>query len=163
MGTMKSSMQEISYETLLVSSAQGNKRILFVDDEELIAHMGSRLLEYHGYRVTYKTDSTEALEHFLYKPQRYDLVITDHTMPHIKGTELSKELLKIRPDIPIILCTAGINITPQEAKKIGIREFIPKPFDSDRLVRTIRSMLAETEAKSANQPYRQTDGLWSAG
>jgi DNA-binding NtrC family response regulator len=140
---MKSGMEENSYETLLESPAPGNERILFVDDEELIAHMGSRLLEHHGFRVTYKTDSTEALEHFLYQPQRYDLVITDHTMPHMKGAELSKELLKVRPDLPIILCTAGINITPQEAKKIGIREFIPKPFDSSRLVQTIRTMLVE--------------------
>ena len=105
--------------------------------------MGSRLLEYHGFKVTYKTDSTEALQHFRYQPQRYDLVITDHTMPYMKGTELSKELLKLRPDLPIILCTAGINITPQEAKQVGIQEFMPKPFDSSKLVQTIRTMLAE--------------------
>ena len=132
-----------SNATLLESPAPGSEHILFVDDEELIAHMGSRLLEYHGFKVTYKTDSTEALQHFRYQPQRYDLVITDHTMPYMKGTELSKELLKLRPDLPIILCTAGINITPQEAKQVGIREFMPKPFDSSRLVQTIRTMLAE--------------------
>ncbi len=135
-------MEESSNETHLESPAPGNERILLVDDEELVAHMGSRLLEYHGFRVTYKTDSAEALEHFRYKPQRYDLVITDHTMPKMKGTELSRELLKLRPDIPIILCTAGINVSPQEAKKIGIREFVPKPYDSSVLVKTIRTMLA---------------------
>jgi CheY-like chemotaxis protein len=140
---MKSSMEDNSNEIFLESPAPGNEHILFVDDEELVAHMGSRLLEHHGFRVTYKTDSSEALEHFRYQPQRYDLVITDHTMPHMKGIELSKELLKVRPDIPIILCTAGINITPQEAKEIGIREFIYKPFDSSKLVQTIRTMLAE--------------------
>ena len=136
-------MEENSNETLLESPAPGSEHILFVDDEELIAHMGSKFLEYHGFKVTYKTDSTEALEHFRDRPQRYDLVITDHTMPHMKGTELSRELLRVRPDIPIILCTAGINITSQEAKKIGILEFMPKPFDSSKLIRTIRTMLAE--------------------
>ena len=140
---MKCSMEDSCNEIYLESAAPVNERILFVDDEELVAHMGSRLLKYHGFRVTYKTDSSEALEHFCYQPQRYDLVITDHTMPHMKGTELSKELLKVRPDIPIILCTAGINITSQEAKKIGILEFMPKPFDSSKLIRTIRTMLAE--------------------
>lgn len=146
---MKSSMEETSKETLFEYPAPGNERILFVDDEELVAHMGSRLLEHHGFRVTYKTDSTEALEHFRFQPQRYDLVITDHTMPKMKGTEFSKELLKVRPDIPIILCTAGINVSPQEAKKIGIREFMPKPFDSSKLVQTIRTMLAAKPAVPA--------------
>ena len=142
-------MEDSCNEIYLESAAPVNERILFVDDEELVAHMGSRLLEHHGFRVTYKTDSTEALEHFRFQPQRYDLVITDHTMPHMKGTELSKELLKVRPDIPIILCTAGINVSPQEAKKIGIQEFMPKPFDSSKLVQAIRTLLAVKQAAPA--------------
>ena len=128
----------------IVAAASGRKRILFVDDEELFGHMGSRMLERQGYRVTYKTDSASALEHFYFQPTAFDLVITGQTLLPMTGAELSHELLKIRPEIPIVLCTASANITEEDAKLRGIREFIPKPLDSDTFSRKIRTLLNET-------------------
>jgi DNA-binding NtrC family response regulator len=106
--------------------------------------MGSRMLERQGYRVTYKTDSASALEHFSFQPTAFDLVITGQTLLPMTGAELSHELLKIRPEIPIVLCTASANITEEDAKLRGIREFIPKPLDSETFSRKIRTLLNET-------------------
>ena len=129
--------------------SKGKEKILFVDDEELFGRMGSRMLELQGYHVTYKTDSTEALELFRFQPRHFDLVITDHNMPGMTGLELAQNLLALRPDIPIILCTASSLITEQEALAQGIGKFMMKPFDSAHLTRTIRTMLDKKQANSA--------------
>jgi len=84
---------------------QGNERILFVDDEEMRINIGSLLLESIGYTVTKKVEALQALDTIKAHPKSFDLAITDQTLPDTTGTELSTELLKIRPDIPIILCT----------------------------------------------------------
>lgn len=128
----------------LVASASGRERILFVDDEELFGSMGSRLLERQGYRVTYKNDGSEALKHFSYQPSSYDLVITGQTLAYMTGTELSDKLLRIRPEIPIILCTASADINAEDAKHRGIREFITKPLDSRHFTQTISTILNES-------------------
>lgn len=94
---------ETSYETGKVST--GTERILFVDDEEMLADLGKATLKKLGYSVTTTTDSSEALALFQNDPNQFDLVITDQSMPNISGAELSKQLLQIRPDIPIILST----------------------------------------------------------
>ena len=83
----------------------GNENIMFVDDEASIAKMGSRALEQLGYAVTARTSSVEALELFKSKPQAFDLVVTDMTMPNMTGDQLAGELMKIRSDIPVVLCT----------------------------------------------------------
>lgn len=126
---------------ILETRFKGNERILFVDDEELFVSMGSRMLERQGYQVTFKTDSVEALETFRFEPGEFDLVITDHDMPGMSGLELAQKLLTLRPDIPIILCTASSQISEEEAIGLGIRKFLMKPFDGTNLTRTIRTML----------------------
>ena len=94
----------------------GNERILFVDDEEMLVEWGRATLERLGYKVTAMTDSQEALKTFSIDPSLFDLVITDHAMPQMAGTQLAKELLKIRGDIPIILCTGHSDtISPESA------------------------------------------------
>jgi DNA-binding NtrC family response regulator len=128
----------------MVASAYDGKRILFVDDEELFGSMGSRMLERQGYRVTYITNSAEALEHFSFQPTEFDLVITGQTLLPMTGAELSHELLKIRPGIPIVLCTACANISAEDARHQGIRELMPKPIDSNIFARRIRTLLNET-------------------
>ncbi|NVM22504.1 MAG: PAS domain S-box protein [Desulfobacterales bacterium] len=120
----------------------GNERILFVDDEELIVDLGQRMLESLGYEVVAKTNSMEAMEIFHAKPERFDLVITDQTMPDMTGTRMAEELMRIRPDIPIILCTGYSEIiTPEEVKEIGIREFVMKPLVMRNIAETIRRVL----------------------
>ncbi len=84
---------------------QGSESILFVDDEPMIVGMGRETLKRLGYSVTTRTSSIEALELFRMKPMEFNLVITDQTMLQMTGTDLAKEILHIRPDIPITLCT----------------------------------------------------------
>ncbi len=117
--------------------------ILFVDDEPMVVKMGKRLLSKLGYSIEGFTNSEEALNHFQINPQAFDIVITDETMPGLKGHALAKALLKIRPNIPIILSTGYCdNIDPQIAKSIGIKEFVSKPIEISRLDTIIRHILA---------------------
>ncbi len=95
-----------------------------------------------GYQVIPQTNAKKALELFKAEPDRFDLVITDMTMPHMTGARLSKELMKIRPDIPIILCTGYSEfISEEKAKEMGIRAFFMKPFIKNEIARTIREVL----------------------
>ena len=120
----------------------GNERILFIDDEKMLVEMGQEMLESLGYDVVALTNSLEALETFRAQPDRFDLVITDQTMPHKTGAELGRELLRIRPDIPIILCTGFSEIiTEKQAEATGIRRFLMKPILRREMAQTIRDLL----------------------
>jgi CheY-like chemotaxis protein len=120
-------------------------KILLVDDEEALAEITGEMLKMEGYQIHVQTDSTGALEVFKSNPDEYDLVITDHTMPIMTGVELAKELMRIRPGIPIILVT-GYNqkITEASVLDAGIREFMYKPFDRKNLINTIGRIIYET-------------------
>jgi CheY-like chemotaxis protein len=106
--------------------------------------MGRDMLEGIGYQVTATTSSTDALEIFRSDPYRYDLVVTDMTMPGMTGKDLAGELLRIRPDIPIVLCTgfSGL-INEEEAKERGIRAFLLKPLYLRDIAGTLRKVLDE--------------------
>ncbi|MBC8462651.1 MAG: PAS domain S-box protein [Deltaproteobacteria bacterium] len=122
----------------------GHERILFIDDEQVLVDLGKQMLELLGYEVITRTSSIEALELFRAQPNKFDLVITDMTMPNMTGEKLAKELMKIRPNIPIILCTGfSEQITEKESKEIGIREFAMKPLVMRDLAKSIRKVLAE--------------------
>ena len=126
----------------------GTESILFVDDEVMVVEMGRETLKRLGYRVTTRTSSIEALELFRVKPGEFDLVITDQTMPNMTGDNLAVELLRIRPDIPIILCTGFSHaITPEKASALGIREFVMKPIVGAQLGRVVRRVLDESSKK----------------
>jgi PAS domain S-box-containing protein len=126
----------------------GKERILFIDDEPAIANLGRKSLERFGYEVTIRQSSLEALELFKYDPKRFDLVVTDMTMPHMTGDELAKEILSIRKDIPIILCTGySKRISDMKAKEIGIRAFVMKPLTQHELAETVRRVLDEKPRK----------------
>ncbi|MCP4757251.1 MAG: response regulator [Proteobacteria bacterium] len=119
-----------------------NERILLVDDETIIVELEKVLLKQLGYRVTTQTSSIEALEIFKSRPQDFDLVITDMTMPHMTGDQLVKQLLSIRPDIPVILCTGfSENMDEQKAKALGAKELLMKPVDYNQFARSIRKAL----------------------
>ncbi len=120
----------------------GSERILFVDDDAYIAKMGKQLIERLGYSVTTRTSSIEALELFRTKPHDFDLVITDMTMPNLTGDNLAVELMKIRRDIPIILCTGfSKKISDDAAAEIGIKAFAYKPMVRADLAKKIRKVL----------------------
>jgi len=120
----------------------GNEHILFIDDEYELAKMAKQMLEELGYKVSIRTSSVEALELFRSKANRFDLVITDMTIPNLTGDKLAIEMLKIRPEIPIILCAGfGDWISEGKAKSIGIREFAMKPIMMREIAQKIRRAL----------------------
>jgi two-component system, cell cycle sensor histidine kinase and response regulator CckA len=125
---------------------KGTERILFVDDEAALADIGRMGLEFLGYAVVAKTDSVEALEIFRAQPEQFDLVITDYTMPRMTGLELAKEIMRVRPDIPVIVCT-GYNerTSEEESKKVGVCAFVVKPVSVVGLGETIREVLKTRE------------------
>jgi CheY-like chemotaxis protein len=120
----------------------GIERILLIDDEPALVNMGEQILTSLGYDVTTRTSSIEALELFKAKKDRFDLVITDMTMPKMTGEDLSKELMKIRPDIPVILCTGfSARIDAKKATDMGIKAFVSKPILKREIAETIRTVL----------------------
>lgn len=120
---------------------KGNERILLIDDEEILVQMGKDLLERLGYQVTARTRSLEALELFQHNPNGFDMVITDQTMPDMTGGELASQMMQIRPDIPIILCTGYSNLIDEEsAKAMGIKAFALKPLTAKVLATLIRNV-----------------------
>ena len=120
----------------------GNERILFVDDEQTIIRMVKQALELRGYHVTSRTSSIEALEAFKADPNKFDVVITDMTMPKMTGAQLSQKLLEIKPDIPIIICTGfSEKINEEKAKHMGIRGYVMKPVVINELAKKIRNVL----------------------
>jgi PAS domain S-box-containing protein len=121
---------------------RGSETILFVDDEEALVEMVQQMLEHLGYDVVARTSSREALEAFRAQPHKFDLVITDQTMPQLTGVDLSREVMAIRPDVPVILCTGFSEIiSPEKAKAMGIREFVLKPIITREIAVTIRKAL----------------------
>ncbi len=121
----------------------GNERILLVDDELSIVRMLQSMLEELGYRVKARTSSVEALCAFQAGPKNFDLIITDLTMPNMSGVELAGEVIQIRGDIPVILCTGFSEILSEEKRSaIGIRKIIMKPVLRVEIAKAIREVLS---------------------
>lgn len=111
------------------TSVGGNESILFVDDEEPITRMSQKVLEKLGYSVETCNHSVKALEIFSMNPQSFDLVITDMTMPVMTGDKLAQEMMRIRPDIPVILCSGfNKNINSEMAQDLGVKLLVEKPL-----------------------------------
>jgi CheY-like chemotaxis protein len=124
----------------------GKERILFVDDEASLTKVNSKILGYLGYQVTAKISSEEALELFKSNPDDFDLVISDMTMPNMTGDKLAIELIKIRSDIPVIICTGySKKMTDTAALKIGIKTVAYKPIVKEDLAKIIRNVLDEVK------------------
>ncbi len=124
----------------------GTENILFVDDEKSIRTLGHDCLERFGYIVTAVSDGQQALEIFAADPDHFNLVVTDQTMPNMTGEELTKALLKLRPDIPIIICTGhSTTITPESCQALRISAFLQKPLAPTQLMRAVRGVLDQAE------------------
>jgi len=124
----------------------GSEHVLLVDDEDAIAIMEKEMLERLGYSVVSRTSSVEALEAFRANPNKFDLVITDMAMPNMAGDKLASELVKIRPDIPILLCTGFSQKIPEKkACTIGIKGFLMKPIVMKDLSDKMRKVLDKNE------------------
>ncbi|MBV5319290.1 MAG: response regulator, partial [Desulfobulbaceae bacterium] len=130
------------------SAPRGQERILLVDDEEILVNLGLTMLERLGYEVTARTSSLEALDAFRDQPDRFDVVITDQTMPGMTGMELARRMLEIRPDLPIILCTGYSSlITEEQVKACGIKGFAMKPLTKKELARHLSAVLNREEVQ----------------
>jgi PAS domain S-box-containing protein len=121
---------------------KGTERVLFVDDEDIQVRAMNKLLEHLGYRVLGLTDAEEALETFRRQPDAFDLVIMDQTMPRLSGGELAREILRIKPDLPVMLCTGySETLDEEQALAMGIKAFIMKPFSVKEISERIRRVL----------------------
>ncbi len=131
-------VQQEKSETL----PKGTERILFVDDEAMLVNAVTNMLKRLGYQVTAFTGSLEALKAFSERPLEFDMVISDQTMPFMTGEDLAKEIIRIRPDIPVILSTGYSElITEERAKEIGIDGFVLKPFSMHEGANLVRRVL----------------------
>ena len=120
----------------------GPERILFVDDEMMLAGIGQQMLRKLGYDVVARTSPIEALELFKAKPGHFDLVITDQTMPGMTGDALARELMRIRPGLPVIICTGySQTIDERKAYEMGIRGFVMKPILIQGIAAAVRKAL----------------------
>jgi CheY-like chemotaxis protein len=120
----------------------GNERVLFIDDEDIQVRAMNKLLEHLGYKVVGLSDPREALELFRRQPGSFDLAIMDQTMPAMAGIDLAREILKLRPGLPIILCTGySESVNEAQALAAGVRAFMLKPFSVTEIAQTIRRVL----------------------
>jgi len=120
----------------------GRERILFVDDEPVLVEIGGQMLQHLGYAAECVSDSVEALRIFQASPDDFDLVITDMTMPHMTGDILAREILKVKPGLPIIMATGFSELmTEEKAKRAGITDFLMKPLVVRELASIIRRVL----------------------
>ena len=136
---------------------RGGGTVLLIDDEEMLVDLGTTILQSLGYSVVSSTSSPEALKTFTADPQSFDAVITDFTMPYLTGYELAQEFLRIRADIPIILCTGfSSQISEEQAQAAGIRAFVMKPYN----MREIAAVLQSGSGKSTiNRIILDSDGF----
>ena len=127
----------------------GTEKILFVDDEKPIVQMVGKILGRLGYQVETEMSPKQALERFRSSPNRFDLVITDMTMPYMTGDKLVEEFLNIRPDLSIILCTGfSEKISEENAKELGVKAFVLKPLEKGDFAVTVRNVLDGNSGKS---------------
>ena len=128
------------------------ERVLYVDDEEPLVFLTKRMLERVGYRVTGFTDAAQALEAFRSSPAEFDVAVTDIAMPGMPGHELARELLRIRPGLPIIMTTGYVHPRDSElAKNLGVRDLILKPDTVDELCNRLQRLFVDT-SDTANHP-----------
>ncbi|MBN1834061.1 MAG: response regulator [Deltaproteobacteria bacterium] len=137
--------KEAKYSEILPT---GNERILFVDDEPSLVSIAVHILGQQGYEVTGLRSSTEALDLFQKEPDQYDLIITDMAMPEMPGDKLIEEVLRIRPNIPIILCSGySDRINEEMLNEHGMMTYVMKPINGVELIKIVRNVLDKAEIR----------------
>ncbi|MEY4509120.1 MAG: hypothetical protein RLZZ450_1242 [Pseudomonadota bacterium] len=131
-----------------VSAPRGG-RVLFVDDEEVLVSLGTHILEVLGYQVTGTAQPLDALRQFAERPEAYDVVVTDLSMPGLSGFQLAQQLLAVRADVPIVMMSGNVGPDEQaQARRIGVRELLLKPVGMDDLNRTLARVLSATRRRA---------------
>ncbi|MCP4346626.1 MAG: response regulator [Desulfobacterales bacterium] len=141
---IKEKSSETASEKKMETESTGNERILVVDDDESVEEVERKMLERLGYQVTTRTSALDALAAFRESPDAFDLIITDMTMPNMTGDQLARELILIKPDIPVIVCTGfSEKLNKEKAKAVGLKGFLMKPVSKAELAKTVRKVLDE--------------------
>lgn len=137
--------KETNKESVIAKKGEADspvRLILIVEDEPTVSRVYKRFLEKRGYVVTVCSDGYDALALFKKNPNQFDLVLTDQAMPNMTGKQLTKELLAIRPDLPVLLSTGYSDvITEEEARELGIRKYLMKPVKLENLKQEIDECL----------------------
>jgi len=142
-------IHEVSDET----PVQGSEHVLVVDDEPDIAEMMADTLECYGFKVTTRTSSREGLEAFRANPHAFDVILTDQTMPHMTGVELTAEARKIRPDIPVVVMTGFSEmVMPSNYRSFGLDGYLMKPILAGPVTRMIRSVCSVRQDSAMRAP-----------
>ena len=124
----------------------GNESILFIDDEWHLGIIEKDILEKLGYSVSFFSSPIKALTLFKSNPSRFDLVITDRVMPDMTGSDLAQNIFKIKPDMPVILCTGSTeDMDDQKVKTMGFKAFLKKPIKMRELSTIVRRVLDEKQ------------------
>ncbi|MFT7686852.1 MAG: signal transduction histidine kinase/CheY-like chemotaxis protein [Candidatus Azotimanducaceae bacterium] len=132
------------YIDVTENTLNAQKHILVIDDEVSLAYFLKELLQKKGYEVSVASDSHEAWDLFSSHPEKYDLVVTDQTMPGLSGVQLAAKMLMISPQLPIILCTGYSDIVDEfNIKQYGIKDYMAKPIDSKELLKSVDSLLVD--------------------
>jgi len=130
----------------LQKTLSGQKKILLIDDDSMVGNTVKKTLEHFGYGVDFRISPVEALNHFQRNPYGYDLIITDMTMPMMTGRELALEIMRVREDIPVIVCTGySVTLSQEEAAKMGVKAVVMKPLTMTALEETVRKVIEGIE------------------
>ena len=150
---------ESAHPVPVLPMPRGNGEILFVDDEKPLVAYSKEILEYLGYGVEARTSSMDALELFLSDPDRFQLVITDQTMPDMTGFDLAGKIHRVRPDLPIVLCTGFSSPGTEEmAAERGVRRFVKKPVGPRQLAEIVNQILSGPDGRSGAPPRLDQPG-----
>jgi len=143
--------QDVAAPASQVPQPQGHgEQVLLVDDEGSLASATAQALEAVGYRVVVQDSPIEALETFNERPASFSAVITDHTMPGMTGVEMAKEMLRVRPELPVMLITGfGQREIAQRARSAGIRTILAKPYSSRELVEALQETLRGLDGEAS--------------
>ena len=132
-------------EKILASQVTPQRHILVVDDDELVSEYHGALLEAENYQVMVLNEPVEALKYFEDNPDKFDLIVTDQVMPALTGVEVAQSILKLRPDIPILLITGySEKISAENAQSFGLSGFFPKPINENLFLDKISNLVACT-------------------
>lgn len=123
--------------------------ILYVDDDELLAEMGSEMMELGGYKVTTFRNSLEALQYFQNDSSKFDLVATDYEMPKMNGAELAMTIQKIRKDLPIVMITGNAQVTQKDARQWGVDRLLRKPYNLKEIQSILKQVLSGVDAETS--------------
>ncbi len=147
----KAELEEVSAKTPV--DVSGSETIMLVDDETAILHLERQVLRRNGYKVHLFPDAVEALGVFMREPGKFDLVVTDMTMPGLTGDALAEGILKVRPGIPVIICTGySEKINRQTAEAMGIKGFLEKPLKPTEFLQTVRKVLNDAGTAVEDSP-----------